>query len=50
MSETKKLQYADELLEPGWINRQFARIEREVENWPAWMREAAERRADEQRD
>ena len=51
MGNDKKHEYADELLEPGWINRQCVRIERDVQAWPAWMRQAAERRAnDEQRD
>lgn len=51
MSNDKTHEYADELLEPGWINRACARIERDVQAWPAWMREEAERRANhEQRD
>lgn len=24
--------------EKGWINRHFARFEKDVETWPAWMR------------
>ena len=44
-NETKKPQYADELLEPGWINRACARIERDVQHWPEWMKREAERRA-----
>lgn len=32
-------------LEKGWINRQFARIERDVQSWPEWMRREAEIRA-----
>lgn len=31
-------------LEKGWINRQFARLERDALNWPAWMREEGEHR------
>lgn len=25
-------------LKPGWINRQFARVEADVKTWPPWMR------------
>lgn len=32
-------------LEKGWINRQFARIERDAQSWPEWMRRDAEIRA-----
>jgi hypothetical protein len=28
-------------LKPGWINRQFARIEREFRTWPKWMKQAS---------
>ncbi|MCZ2078990.1 MAG: hypothetical protein LC130_28820 [Bryobacterales bacterium] len=31
--------------EKGWINRQFARIERDAENWPSWMRREVDIRA-----
>ena len=31
--------------EKGWINRQFARIERDAENWPSWMRREMDIRA-----
>jgi hypothetical protein len=31
--------------EKGWINRQFARVERDVENWPSWMRREVDMRA-----
>jgi hypothetical protein len=31
--------------EKGWINRQFARLERDSENWPDWMRREADLRA-----
>lgn len=31
-------------LEKGWINRQFARLERDALNWPAWMREEVDGR------
>jgi hypothetical protein len=26
----------------GWINRQFARVEREAQNWPTWMQRDTE--------
>jgi hypothetical protein len=29
-------------LQKGWINRQFARVERDVQSWPSWMRREAE--------
>jgi hypothetical protein len=32
-------------LQKGWINRQFARVEKDARNWPSWMRDTAERRA-----
>lgn len=32
-------------LEKGWISRQCARIERDVQSWPEWMRREAELRA-----
>jgi hypothetical protein len=32
--------------EKGWINRQFARIERDAENWPSWMRREIDMRAE----
>ena len=28
----------------GWINRQFARVEREAQSWPSWMRHEPEAR------
>lgn len=31
--------------EKGWINRQFARVERDAENWPSWMRRETDMRA-----
>ena len=31
--------------EKGWINRQFARVERDAENWPVWMRREMDMRA-----
>ena len=34
----------------GWINRQFARVERDVKNWPDWMRRETELRAQEQKN
>lgn len=24
--------------EKGWINRQFAKLERDAQNWPEWLR------------
>jgi hypothetical protein len=36
-------------LPKGWINRQFARVERDVKNWPDWMRRETELRAQEQK-
>ena len=35
--------------EKGWINRQCARMEREVQSWPEWMRREFEIRAQEQK-
>jgi hypothetical protein len=32
-------------LQKGWINRQFARVERDVQSWPTWMRREAEMQA-----
>jgi hypothetical protein len=29
-------------LQKGWINRQLARVERDVQNWPSWMRREVE--------
>lgn len=29
-------------LQKGWINRQFAHVEREAQSWPTWMRREAE--------
>ena len=29
-------------LQKGWINRQLARVERDVQNGPSWMRREAE--------
>jgi len=31
--------------EKGWINRQFARLERDSQNWPDWMLREIELRA-----
>jgi hypothetical protein len=31
--------------EKGWINRQFARLERDSQNWPDWMLREIEFRA-----
>ncbi len=31
--------------EKGWINRQFARVERDAKNWPSWMRREMDMRA-----
>jgi hypothetical protein len=31
--------------EKGWINRQFAQIEKDAEKWPNWMRREADWRA-----
>ena len=36
-------------LKPGWINRQFARVERETEHWPKWLLEDINQRAEEHR-
>lgn len=36
-------------LPKGWINRQVARIERDVKSWPEWMRRETEIRAQEQK-
>lgn len=36
-------------LKQGWINRQFARVERDARNWPEWMRRETEVRAQEQK-
>ena len=35
-------------LPKGWINRQYARVERDAQNWPDWMRREMEIRAKEQ--
>ncbi len=29
------------VLKPGWLNRQFDQVSRDVEAWPAWMKRAA---------
>lgn len=29
-------------LQKGWINRQFARVERDAQTWPTWMRPETE--------
>jgi len=34
---------------PGWVNRQFARIERDYKTWPAWMKRETEARIAEAR-
>jgi hypothetical protein len=31
-------------LQKGWINRQFARVERDAQKWPDWMRRETELR------
>lgn len=36
-------------LKQGWINRQFARLERDAKNWPDWMRRETEIRVHEQK-
>ncbi len=36
-------------LSKGWINRQFARVERDAKNWPDWMRRETEIHAQEQK-
>jgi hypothetical protein len=36
-------------LKPGWINRQFARVERDAKTWPEWMRRETELRAERNR-
>lgn len=36
-------------LKPGWINRQFARVERDARNWPEWMRRETAVREQEQK-
>jgi hypothetical protein len=36
-------------LPKGWINRQFARVERDAEKWPEWMRRETELREREQK-
>ena len=33
-------------LPSGWINRQFARVERDSENWPEWMQRETKARAE----
>jgi hypothetical protein len=37
-------------LKQGWINRQFARVERDSRTWPEWMRRETEIRGKEQED
>lgn len=34
----------------GWINRQFARVERDAKNWPEWMRRESDLRVHEYRE
>jgi len=29
------------MLKPGWLDRQFEKARKDIENWPNWMREAA---------
>jgi hypothetical protein len=29
------------MLKPGWLKERFEEVEREVKNWPAWMRKEA---------
>lgn len=31
-------------MRPGWINRQFARVEKDYATWPEWMRRETEKR------
>jgi hypothetical protein len=28
-------------LKPGWLNRQFDEVERQIDTWPEWMRREA---------
>lgn len=35
------------ILKQGWINRQFARVERDAKNWPDWMKRETQFRAQE---
>src|SRR5437763_144039 len=36
-------------LSKGWINRQITRVERDVKDWPDWMRREAALRTEEQK-
>ena len=29
------------VLKPGWLNRQFDQVTRNVDSWPEWMKRAA---------
>jgi hypothetical protein len=29
------------VLKPGWLNRQFDQVARDVDEWPEWMKRAA---------
>jgi hypothetical protein len=29
------------MLKPGWLKRQFEKVEEDVKNWPTWMRREA---------
>ena len=29
------------VLKPGWLNRQFDQVTKDVETWPEWMKRAA---------
>ena len=29
------------MLKPGWLKRQFEKVEEDVKNWPPWMRREA---------
>jgi hypothetical protein len=29
------------VLKPGWLNRQFDQVSKNVEQWPEWMKRAA---------
>ena len=29
------------MLKPGWLNRQFEKVENEVKDWPDWMQREA---------
>ena len=29
------------MLKPGWLNRQFEKVEKDVRDWPDWMKREA---------